>query len=326
VQKLLAQFVPVADEVGRLRWATGPEGALFRKIPTQPAYYLAGKTRDPRPVQGTYALAPSGVLLGSCNINTDPMAMSAVLEKALAKWKQLPRKRRLPAGKLPPRPRDQRRFEELYPRDGLVLRVTSRDLPRRKTRQAQPQDWRGSAWNQGFAWFRKGEARQFLPADPKPGAVQQVPAKLVRLLARYYLVDNARGETDPFPDKAVEKAELKTTVVRRAGGVVSLKIQGATRTAATGVAKRPRGFDARLHGRATYNLQTQRFESFALVAAGMRWGGTRYNGRGEDGGGSDLGPAPLGISFTLAGESPAERIAPAFMWQEEFRKEYGWHY
>jgi len=32
----------------------------------------------------------------------------------------------------------------------------------------------------------------------------------------------------------------------------------------------------------------------------------------------DLGPAPIGFAFTLAGDSPAERVAPAYL------RAYGW--
>ena len=104
MQKLLAKFVPVADEVGRLRWARGPEGELFRKIPAQKGYYLARKTKDRLPVQGTYALTPSGLLLGSVNANTDPRPVIALLENALSQWRKLSAKQRLPAGKLSRRP------------------------------------------------------------------------------------------------------------------------------------------------------------------------------------------------------------------------------
>jgi hypothetical protein len=49
------------------------------------------------------------------------------------------------------------------------------------------------------------------------------------------------------------------------------------------------------------------------VAVGTRWGGTQYNSRADD-----LDPAPMGLSFTLAGTSPAEHVPPAHVW------DYGW--
>jgi hypothetical protein len=44
-----------------------------------------------------------------------------------------------------------------------------------------------------------------------------------------------------------------------------------------------------------------------MVAIGSRWGGTRYNGRRRD-----ADPAPIGILFSLADDTPCERVAPAF--------------
>jgi hypothetical protein len=43
------------------------------------------------------------------------------------------------------------------------------------------------------------------------------------------------------------------------------------------------------------------------VAVGSRWGGTQLNGRR-----GDTDAAPIGILFTLAADSPCERVAPAF--------------
>src|SRR6185436_13026474 len=66
------------------------------------------------------------------------------------------------------------RWRNKYPEDGLVLVVTTRDLPRDGDAASCSSDW-----NRDFAWFRKDEARAFLPADPVAGAQQIVPGDLV---------------------------------------------------------------------------------------------------------------------------------------------------
>jgi hypothetical protein len=63
----------------------------------------------------------------------------------------------------------------------------------------------------------------------------------------------------------------------------------------------------RLLGNATFDLAKGRFLTFELVAVGARWGGTQLNGRR-----GDTDAAPIGILFTLAADSPCERVAPAF--------------
>lgn len=326
MRALASKFIPVADEVHRLQSGSGPECELFQKIAEQGHY--AGRTQPTNTRQGTYAATVTGVFLGSINSN-DPAQMVKMLEAALAKWASLSSDQRrrteaqaalLPGGS---------RWEQRRPEDGLVLRVNSRDLPRKEapspTATAGKQDWRPAAWNQDYAWFRKEEARQFLPENAAPGATRAVPDPLVRRLARFHLIDNVRGQTTPFEDRDVEKASLSSTVLKRQGDLVSLRIEGETRTAGSGTwpvrgyqdmnspTPQKRGYDARLRGSATYDLQAMRFTFFELTAVGARRGGTQYNGRGDD-----LDPAPMGIAFTLAGDSPSERVAPAFVWG------YGW--
>src|SRR5262249_43308669 len=157
-----------------LRTGTDPECRLFQKFAEKGHYRRPGATR-----QGTYCATPSGVLLGSLNSN-DPKRIAALLEKALAKWQTLKRDERL----LPTDPEKQRadikRPERSYPQGGLVLYVTSRDMPREAT-QAQPakENWRALAWNQDYAWFTKAEAKQFVPREPKVGKKQDLPLPLI---------------------------------------------------------------------------------------------------------------------------------------------------
>ncbi len=381
VQELAARFVAVADEVGRLQRGDDAECLLFQKIAEQGHY--AGREQPTSTRQGTYAAAPSGVLLASIN-NNDPRRMELMLREALEKWESLPRDERLtdaagdaggprsdedgsPAA-APDDPQRTRWMDRLYPEDGLVLCVYSRDLPRSASGPSwkfagfaagaagKPdasqceapvadggpsanqldamrgptegpwwRNWRERAWNQDFAWFRKKEARQWLPAEPLAGLEHSVPQELARRLARCHLFDNVRGQTTAYKEEHVRIADLNTRVRAVAGARVSLDVTGRVRCEAEGAwpvagfddrdqpRRQQRGVDVRLLGRAEYDLAAGRFTRFDLVAVGTRWGGTLYNGR--DG---DLWPAPVGHALTLAGDSPAERTPPAVLW------EYGW--
>jgi len=303
VLKRAAKFIPAADEVYRmqnLETGTDPECRLFQKFAEQGHYRRPGASR-----QGTYCVSPSGVLLGSVNSN-DPKRIADLLEKALAKWGTLTRAERL----LPADPRQQvadiKRPERHYPGGGLVLRVTSRDLPRDKG-QASPAraGWREFAWNQDFAWFTKAEARQFVPPEAKAGRRQDLPVPLLHRIACAHLIDNVRGQTSPFEESGVKKARLTTEVTAVDGDVVSLRLEGETRTTREG--RREHGLEMRLLGNATFDLAGGRFLTFELVAVGSRWGRTQLNGRR-----GDTDPAPIGILFTPAADTPCERVAPAF--------------
>ena len=83
VVALVKNFVPVADEVHRLQTVKDPEGLLFQKIAEQGHYAGFGPPKHTGTRQGTYAAAPSGILLASINSN-DPARMAEMLEKALA--------------------------------------------------------------------------------------------------------------------------------------------------------------------------------------------------------------------------------------------------
>ena len=299
----MAKFVPAADEVYRmqnLQTGTDPECRLFQKFAELGHYRQPNATR-----QGTYCVSPSGVLLGSVNSN-DPQRILGLLEKSLAKWETLSREERL----LPTDPKKQlaaiKRPERYYPEDGLVLTVTSRDMPRGADQpKAGRADWRETAWNQDFAWFTKAEARQFLPAEPKAGARQDVPVPVINRIACAHLIDNVRGQTSPFDERQIKKARLTAEVTAVDGNAVSLRLEGETSTAVDG--PRKHSLVMRLLGAATFDLAKGRFVAFELVAVGVRTGSTRLNGRR-----GDTDPAPIGILFTLAGNGPCERIAPAF--------------
>jgi hypothetical protein len=315
VLKLVAKFVPAADEVYRmqnLQTGTDPECRLFQKFAELGHYRQPGATR-----QGTYCVSPSGVLLGSMNSN-DPKRILDLLEKSLAKWETLSRDERL----LPTDPKKQlpdiKRPERYYPEDGLVLTVTSRDMPRGEGQpkaglpKAARADWRETAWNQDFAWFTKAEARQFLPAEPKVGGKQDLPESIINRIACAHLIDNVRGQTNPFNESQIKKARLTAEVTKVDGNTVSLRLEGETSTAVDG--PRKHSLDMRLLGSATFDLAKGRFTAFELVAVGVRAGSTQLNGRRND-----TDPAPIGILFTLAGDGPCERIAPAFNQHRTYR-------
>ncbi len=304
--------------MNRLQKGKDPECLFAQKIFEQGHY--AGRTRPTDTRQGTYATAPSGVMLASVNTN-DPKQMAAMLRRAISKWNGMTSEERM----LPQDPGQLKtavnRPENRYPEDGLVLRVFSRDLPR----DDAPADWRKNAWNQDFAWFKKDEARAFLPERIAKGMKAEVPAPLVHRLARLNFVDNVRGQTSPFGEKDVQTAALFTEVLSLANGVANVRITGETRTERIGnwsiagfkdmnaPSAQKSSINLKLFGTAKYKSAEGRFISFEMVALGTRIGATQYNGRQDD-----LGPAPIGYFITQTGATAADRVAPSNFWA------YGW--
>lgn len=318
MSELARRFIPAADEVGHLQSGKDPECLLFQKIAEQGHY--AGRTNPSSTRQGTYATTADGTLLTSWNSN-DPREVASKLRQALVKWERLraenhqtAKPSRLEVTKLD-------RPDRFYPKDGLVLRVNTRDLPRDRPQEGR---WANS-WNQDFAWFKKDEARLFVPRDLKAEMTCEVPKKLVERLAQMHFVDNVRGQTTHFRDSAVQVAKLTSRITLIEQDIVTLRFDGHTKTEEEGKwsiagyrdmgrpSAQKRGMELQLLGHARYDRRQEKFVSFEVVAVGTRWGGTQYNGRA-----SDLNPSAYGALLTLAGDTPAERVAPEHFYA------YGW--
>jgi hypothetical protein len=332
LQELSALVVPTADAIERpgksLEEGTSFESRFVQKIKKQ--------CNDLATYQGVFVATPGGLLLaGSHEDMHDPRKVETLMRRGLEKWKKLS------AGdsvvrRLMSREEFARAVAELgevegksqFPQGGFVLSVICRDLPRSPKPSTSPSR---NAYNQDYAWFRKDEARAFLPEQPIKGARGKVRRDLVERLARFHFVDLVRGHTASFPQQAVERAELTAEVIDVKDDLVSLGYTGRTRTSEVhdGVhvegkwnAKGPgipepqtRGIDARLEGQAVYDLKAEKFVSFELLVLSERWGGNAYNGRLDE---RDFGPAPLGFVLKLAGDGAADRVAPMFL------KSYGW--
>ena len=299
MQKLAAEFVVAADACDRMQkeFCQDEDALLFRKFAKQRTLVKGNRGG----AQGHYAVSPSGELLAASS-SADPKVLVEMMKQGLAKWATLSPEKRLLANSPDPKASENWRLKEkLYPDDGMALRVVARD----QTRERWPDS------NLDYAWFRKAEARALLSPEPKKGAKHNVPRELVQRLARFHLLDNVHALNYTFfPKEAIEKARMTSTVLAVEGDLVSLSFEGETR--ASIISPQKIGYEPKLLGRGIFNLKEQKFVSFELVAVGMRWGLGNCNQR------HDAAPALMGIVFTLAGESQAERLPPTFI------SRYGW--
>jgi hypothetical protein len=325
-------FVPVAENCTPLQRQEDDKGRFFRLVAEQGHY--GGRTVPSATRQGQYAFTADGRLLASVNAR-EAAPMRAMLTQALERWRALgaagPSGADAGTDAAPDGPyaRDPR-YPDRYPEGGLVLKQTLRDLPRppdHPVPQARP-----DAVNFDYVWFTAAEARRILPPALRAGERAALPGPLVRRLARFHLLDSVRGETPAWGDAHVIRADIWSEVTavesaapapapapghpeRERAGRVHVRLEGAVLCQQAGAwAVRPfrrhwegltRGYDCRLMGEAVYDAVAGRFERFDLLALGDRWGGTEHNARQED-----LQPAPLGIAFELAGDSPADRTPP----------------
>jgi hypothetical protein len=303
--------VPAADEVFLLQNGRGAESDFFRSC-SNGVRLNQGDTR-----QGTWCVTPGGELLGAAN-DRNPRGIAKLMKDSLDKWKAMPKARRLRSAPVAAEPEGSDRNERFHPKGGLVLRSYSRDFPGGDN----PTDWMAKAWNTDVHWFTAEEARSLLPNPLRKGSKIDVPAPIVRRIARFALVDNVRGQTWAWQDGEVEKASLSIEVGGVKDGVVSFKLAGAARCVARGnwsvrghqdprPTPQERGCDMKLLGRATFDTNKDRWTLFELTAVGTRWGGTQYNRREND-----LAAAPWGVVLTMA--DATDKVAPSAFWS------YGW--
>ena len=298
VIELSASFICAADEVWRLQRGSEADCLFFQR-----AVNGGERITDKGSRQGTWIFAPSGKLLTRVNTR-DPGAQLATMHAALAAFEALPAEERALA---PDAELDAaHRWEDSFPEDGLALERIVREL-----------DDEGAAarsWNRDFAWFSEAEIDAAMPADLSSGERIELPL-LAQRLARFHLVDNARGQTLPYAPAEVERAQLIAIPRARVGERWVVDLTGSTRADAGDEwlggetlwkPKRvePHGISCSLAGRATWNAKERRFEKFELAGVAHHWGKTVMNGRWRD-------DSPGKLAFFL--QRTERRIAPAFV-------------
>jgi len=317
-------FVPLAENCSPLQTQQDAKGEFFRLVAEQGHY--GGRTVPSGTRQGQYAFTADGQLLSSINTR-DADKMRSMLSEALERWRpaSAPDTSKTEAAPVTPTTYERDpRHPDLFPIDGLVLKQTLRDLVR-PANHPIPQP-RPDAINFDYAWFTKDEARLFLPTTLQPGERTDLPQAIVRRLARFHLRDSVRGETPAWREENTVHARIWTEIVKLEPGEdghqrVHLHIEGTVLNQQEGTwAIRPfrekwegqtRGYDCRILGDLVYNTATERFEHFDVITIGDRWGGTEHNARQ-----GDLLPAPMGIAFEIASDSPADRTPPhANVWE-----------
>jgi hypothetical protein len=301
-------FIPVAENSSYLQRQADAKGEFFRLIAEQGHY--AGRTVPSATRQGTYTATSDGRLLASINTR-EADKMLAMMNEALQRWREV--EPETAATELPTEYEVDPRYRRIYPEDGLVLKVYSRDLPR--TVETRPDDWRRHAVNTDHAWFTREEALSLLPPHPSPGDRFPAPALFVQRLARFHLIDNVRGETPMWRTEEVQHATMSLEVASVTPGQIELRLEGAVRCVGHGKwAVRPfrekldsteRGYDCELAGFLTFDRTNSRFTRCDILAVGTRWGGSEHNVRYDD-----LDAAPMAVAFELAGDTPTDHTPP----------------
>ncbi|MFL3015107.1 MAG: hypothetical protein ACJZ2B_04835 [Candidatus Neomarinimicrobiota bacterium] len=280
---------------------------MFQKMANEGHYRRVGGTR-----QGIYVCSPSGRLLSSIN-SLNPDAVLESVMTGLDKWKSLPRSERyLPDGFTPS---VSHRWENSYPENGLVLEGTKADLLSDPPKFSD----RGDRWNMDHIWFNEDEAHLWLPKEHAIGENHQCPKIIKDRLFRFHLVDNVRGQTLPFAPEEIKVANLSTKITGLNRKEIIIEISGRSKAIAKGpwllgenIWTPAHDLDHEINtsvlGNATFDLRSNEFVKFELVAICEWRGKTENNGR-------KFGPerGRIGILYDMADNSHVNRIAPTFI-------------
>lgn len=247
--------------------------------------------------QGYYVATADGRHLGSVHNGRGADNALEMIRTALAHWNELGDRTQAAPGEAEASSLDKE-FVRVPPAGGLILNVNSRIPLDRAALGGDPTRWNANqAVGRDHVWLTREEWRSLLPTSWDRGASLPVPPAIAYRLARFHLTDNVRGEPDMWT--RADLREVKLNLVVEDPG--KLRLEGTARMATPDNA---RGYDARLQGYLTYDRTPSRFTRFDVLSWGEAWGHGRYTGR------EPMGRFPLLIAFSLAGNTPGDRVPP----------------
>ena len=273
---------------------------FFQKMADNGHYGTSGKDQSR---QGTYVFTAQGKFLSSIN-NLSADRVLKTLEDGLAKWNALPESEKSPAAASQTELAPAHRWEDSYPRDGLVFTIYNRDLPADRDYNSKQLP----TWNRDAAWFSAAEVKEMVPSDLTSGQAFDFPDFFVSRLCRLHFVDSVKGQTEAFRETEIVGSEISGSVTKRDGSILSIKVTGTTRGHCERGRRRP-GVETKILGTAVYDEAKGKFLEFEFVALGERWGQTRFNDRRQQ-----LEKTPVGFVFELAAPD-AIAINPGMIWE-----------
>lgn len=299
-------YVPVTGDDWYQRRRDDAEGRFFRQVADQgPRKGQGGSTR-----QGIYCLTAEGKLLAYKNAGQDPDAMRDTLRRGLVEWKKLPESQRKPGAiQIEDVGKEDPRYSRKPPPGGLIVTVHARCLDRDSSGQlcdANCKLGRGDEASRDHLWLTEAECKSLVPAKPKKGDKFTIPARIAERILRFHLIDNTRGEPPMWRRQDIRSHDISLTVEEATANRLMLRLEGSAVLATDAdPAKADRGYDARLLGYLSYNVEKKAFERFDIVAVGDAWGDGSFTR------GARPGRTPLGVAFELArGDAPADQVPP----------------
>jgi len=304
--------VPVAVNINHLSRQRDAEGQFFRHIAEQGHY--AGRTKPTPTRQGLYISGIDGNLIDSLN-STEVDTVQQLIKRGIARWNQkTPNALPFRNSNLP-----DKKYTVAFPKGGMILRETMRDLPEATTPKA-----RHVRHNFDHVWLTADQKKSFMPSEMKLGHTWTIPDSITKKLAAFHLLDQVKGESWPFDPKHVKEATLTAKVTTVGGNKAKIQLMGRVKNV-----KPPTGernpfngrtvdreivIDVVVRGWIIYDHSKQDFQLFKLLAAGYRSGSDVYNFRWQE-----LDRSAIGFAFEMVEDIPSNRTRPKFANHELYK-------
>jgi hypothetical protein len=140
-----------------------------------------------------------------------------------------------------------------------------------------------------------------IAAAAASGSAFQMPQDLRMRIARFHLLDNVRGQPDPWLVSEVKKASIRMTPVGRRGGDMIYKLEGSF---AMRNSSGDRGLEGSLTGELEIDVARNRVSWLRMIADGTAWGESKFTAHGP------VGKYPLMIAMMNVDDTLSRTVDP----------------
>lgn len=285
IAKLQRDFIPFAGDISEFAWRRTEVSRWFMQHGGKVNY----KIRSADSVQGFYTLGADGTAYGFSNVR-GAKTVNALLADAYSRFHaHKPPKVEIVVDK------PKQFANSPQPANTDVARVFTR---------VRPVPLGANSLNKGVGrdhlWILGSDLKQIAAAGAA-GSAFQMPQNLRMRIARFNLLDNVRGQPDPWQISEVKKASIRMTPVGRRGADMIYKLDGsfAMRNAAG-----DRGFEGTLKGELEIDVARNRVSWLRMIADGTAWGESKFTAHGP------VGKYPLVIAMLNVDDTLSRTVEP----------------
>jgi hypothetical protein len=285
IHKLQKDFIPFAGDISEYAWRRTEASRWFMQHGGMVNY----KIRSADSVQGFYTMGADGTAYGFSNVRGAKTVNGLLTDAFNRFYANRPPKVEIKVDK----PKQFANSPE--PASTDVVRVFTR---------VRPVPLAANSLNKGVGrdhlWVLGSDLKQIAAAGAS-GSAFQMPESLRMRIARFHLLDNVRGQPDPWQISEVKKASIRVTPVGRSGPDMVYKLDGSF---AMRTSDGKRGLEGTLKGELEVDVAKNRVTWLRVISDATAWGESKFTAHGP------VGKYPLIIAMLNVDDTLAREIEP----------------